>query len=245
MTRKFWIGVAIVITVFATGSVVGAVTAPEESHIQAARDACEQIDQPGRSTIVRRQARICQAELDAVLTPTSNPTTPTTPKPTVPVENGVCPRTDTPSSYSGTRLTYAQAARYGYEAGFTNEDDLVTMVSIGVAESSLDVGARNWHPEYGCRPATDDIGLVGPASVWDSTHARQLHADRGAWQISSHWWPEFADADTDDPATAAEAFRSIYLQGRGFVEWDTYNSGSAARWYSAVRPAVQAFLASR
>jgi hypothetical protein len=250
--RKLLTGVVVAVAAFGTTSVVGALTAPEESHVQAARDACARIDRPYRSVTVRQEARLCVAELDAILAPdgTTSTTTPdaTTPETTTPTTSsaplGTCPSSDTPSTYSGTRLTYAQAARYGYEAGFTSEDALVTMVSIGVAESSLDVRARNWHPEYGCRPRTDLIGVQGPNSVWDSTHVRQLESDRGAWQISSHWWPEFSDAITDNPATAAEAFRSIYLTGRGFVEWDTYNNGAASRWYSTVRPAVQAFLAT-
>lgn len=253
MLRKVGIATVVAIALLATGTAVGAITAQEETHIQAARDACDRIDRPSRSAQVRREARLCKAELDALLAPASpstttptSPTPPTTPPPsTTPVPLGVCPTTDSPSTYSGTRLTYAQAARYGYEAGFTSENDLVIMVSIGIAESSLDVTARNWHNEYGCRPATDEIGVEGPASVWDSTRARQLHSDRGVWQISSHWWPEFEDEVADDPSTAAEAFRSIYLTGRGFVEWDTYNNGAASRWYSTVRPAVQAFLASR
>ncbi|HVJ95862.1 MAG TPA: hypothetical protein VNC41_03430 [Acidimicrobiia bacterium] len=254
MRRKILLAVIVAIAVLATGSVVGALNAPEETHVQAARDACERLDRPPRSSIVRREARLCVAELDAVLAPDRTTTTTidstpgsstpgsTTPGSSVPL--GTCPTTDTRSTYSGTRLTYAEAARYGYEAGFTSENDLVTMVSIGMAESSLDVGARNWHTEYGCRPRTDVIGVVGPDSVWDSTHARQLHSDRGPWQISSHWWPEFTDEETDDPATAAEAFRAIYLMGRGFVEWDTYNSGAASRYYAAARPAVQALLAT-
>jgi hypothetical protein len=156
----------------------------------------------------------------------------------------VCPTSDSPSTYSGQRLTIAEAAAHAYAAGFTTENDLVTVVSIGIAESGLDAQARNWHPEYGCRPASDAIGVQGPASVWDSTHTRQLNSDRGVWQISSHWWPEFTDAQTDDPAQAAQAFRAIYLEGRGFMEWDTYNNGGAARHFAEVRPVVQAFLAT-
>jgi hypothetical protein len=155
----------------------------------------------------------------------------------------VCPTSDTRSTYSGERISIAEATEFLYAAGFRSETDLVTGVAIGIAESGLDVGARNWHPEYGCRPATDAIGVVGPATVWDSTHSRQLHSDRGAWQISSHWWPRYSDAQTDDPARAAVAFRGIYLEGRGFVEWDTYNSGAAASHFDQVSPVVRAFLA--
>ena len=107
---------------------------------------------------------------------------------------------DPPSTYAGTELTVQQAAQVAYNAGFHNENSLLAVVAIGIAESGLVTGTRNWHPEYGYRPASDNIGVQGPPAVWNGN--QQMQADRGAWQISSHWWPQYTDAQTDDPASA-------------------------------------------
>ena len=70
---------------------------------------------------------------------------------------------DPPSTYSGTRLTAKQAAQYAYNAGFRTENQILAVVSIGIVESGLVTQARNWHPEFGYRPASDAIGVQGPA----------------------------------------------------------------------------------
>lgn len=152
----------------------------------------------------------------------------------------------------GRQLTIEQAIGVAYKAGFRTEAKLVAIVAIGVAESSLRTNARNWHPEYGLRPAGDRIGVTGPASAWNASHTRQQHSDRGLFQISSHWWPQYSDAQADDPATAARIAFSISRSGTDFSKWDTYKYGSAMehfdrayRGWAAVRPKVRAFLASR
>jgi hypothetical protein len=107
--------------------------------------------------------------------------------------------------------------------------------------------ARNWHPDYHCRPATDYIGVQGPASVWSSDHTQQLHSDRGLWQISSHSWPQYNDHITDAPGFAAGAVVDIHA-AQGWNAWDTYKSGAAQAHYDAavggfpaVRPLVEYF----
>src|SRR3954454_21792850 len=76
MLRKFVTTMVGVIALLTAATAVGALTAPEETHVQAARDACDRIDQPGRSVTVRREARLCKAELDAVLAPEPPATVP-------------------------------------------------------------------------------------------------------------------------------------------------------------------------
>lgn len=166
-----------------------------------------------------------------------------------PPPDGVCPTSDTPSTYAGTRYS---GTRYSgtsgmttviqveWDAGFHARADLVAATEIGIAESSLTSAARNWHPDFGCRPSSDYIGVQGPDSVWDSNHARQLNSDRGIWQISSHWWPQYDDHVTDDIAQAAGAVRSIEAQG-GWSEWDTWDNGAAQSHSSEVTPVVNSF----
>ena len=151
---------------------------------------------------------------------------------------------DPPSTYVGTRLTIAQAIQAAYAAGFHNADQLVTVVGIGEAESSLTTGTRNWHPEYGFRPASDAIGVAGPADVWNANHTQQMQSDRGVWQISSRWWPQYTDAQTDNPAQAAAIVYSISKQGTDFTPWDTFKNGAAQQFAGSIRPLVNQFLGS-
>jgi hypothetical protein len=156
---------------------------------------------------------------------------------------------DPPSTYSGTRLTAKQAAQYAYNAGFRTENQILAVVSIGIVESGLVTQARNWHPEFGYRPASDAIGVQGPGSVWSGN--RQMHSDRGAWQISSRWWPQYTDAQADNPAAAAKAMYAISRNGTNFSLWDTYKSGEAQEYFDgahgswpALRPVVRAVIAA-
>jgi hypothetical protein len=158
---------------------------------------------------------------------------------------------DPPSTYAGVRLTVQQAVRTAYDAGFRTEGPLLAVIAIGIAESGLVTKARNWHPELGYRPRNAVIGVQGPRSAWNRAHTQQLNSDRGAWQISSHAWPQYKDAQTDKPATAAKIMFTISRHGTDFTPWDTYTSGSARQYYDAshdgwpaIRPIVRRFLAS-
>ena len=162
------------------------------------------------------------------------------------------PSSPAPNPGPARQLTVEQAIGIAYNAGFRSEAKLVAIVAIGVAESSLRTKARNWHPEYGLRAASHRIGMTGPASAWNASHTRQQHSDRGLFQISSRWWPQYSDAQTDDPATAARIAFSISRSGTDFAKWDTYKYGSAKQHFDqardgwpAIRPKVRAFLASR
>lgn len=133
-------------------------------------------------------------------------------------------------------------------AGFTTSDQLLAVLAIGVAESSLWSAARKWHPEYGYRPITDIIGVRGPPDVWKN--GRQMNSDRGLWQISSHWWPKHADAECDNVARAAHLVFDISEGGRNFRIWDPFKAGRVQRHYDvafngwpALRPVVDDFLA--
>jgi hypothetical protein len=141
------------------------------------------------------------------------------------VMHGASAASDPPSTYAGAHLTPRQAMQYAYSAGFHSENQLVTVTAIGIAESGLVTGTRNWHPEFGYRPASDVIGVQGPASVWNGN--RQMHSDRGVWQISSHFWPQYSDAQTDDPAKAAKVMFAISHNGTDFSPWNTFTGGDA------------------
>jgi hypothetical protein len=148
---------------------------------------------------------------------------------------------DPPSTYSGSHLTPRQAMEYAYAAGFHTQQQLVTVTAIGMAESGLVTGTRNWHPEFGYRPASDAIGVQGPASVWNGS--RQMHSDRGVWQISSHFWPQYTDAQTDNPASAAKLMWAISNHGTDFTPWNTFTGGNSNSYTSSLGPIAKAVIA--
>jgi Lysozyme like domain len=150
------------------------------------------------------------------------------------------------------RLTIPQTLQIAYDAGFRTEAQLTAVVGIGIAESSLIIKARKWHPEYGMRPASTAIGVQGPRSAWNKQHTQQLNSDRGVWQISSHFWPQYSDAQTDDPVQAARVVWEISKHGRDFTPWDTYKAQVVQKHavtplagWPAVRPLVTAFLVTK
>jgi hypothetical protein len=155
---------------------------------------------------------------------------------------------DPDSTYAGYRIAIGLVARAAYNAGFRSEDTLLTAVAVAISESGLWTAARNWKPEYGFRQASDEIGVRGPSEVW-SRDGRQMHSDRGLWQLSSYRWPEFTDSVSDDPVAAAKTAFVISESGANFCPWDSYSFGSAQRHYDEahkgwppLRPIIEAFL---
>lgn len=131
-----------------------------------------------------------------------------------------------PSSYSVGIDVVMEAA---YNAGFHSENLLVAVTAIAIEESTLNPMARHYHLEY------------GPDQY-----------DRGLWQISTHWFPRYTDAQCDDPSTAAAIVYTISSGGSNFAPWDAYTNGSAQTHYDqaigswpAVRPLVKQFLAKK
>lgn len=156
---------------------------------------------------------------------------------------------DPPSTLAGSRLSVDQVIQTAYDAGFRTETKLLSATSIAIAESSLWSQIRNWQPQYGYRPAADRIGVQGPSAAWNAAHTRQLNSDRGLWQISSRWWPQYSDAQADDPAQAARIVLTLSNGGTSFSRWDSFASGAAQRlWdrsydgWPAIRPFVRRFL---
>jgi hypothetical protein len=156
-----------------------------------------------------------------------------------------------PMTYEGRQLSVAEVIGHVYDAGFTSEQQLVTVTSIAIAESSLYTRLRHFHPELGYRPAGDQLAVRGPDWARSDSWA-QAHADRGIFQINTRWWGHFSDTQTDDPASAARLVMDISQGGRDFSPWDTYNNGSAQAHFDseyngwpAVRPLVRQFLAGR
>src|SRR5487761_1991488 len=113
-------------------------------------------------------------------------------------------------------LTVAQARADAGAAGFTGAA-LDTIVAIAQAESGLVTDARNINADSHVFPD----GHVGPST------------DRGLLQINNFWWPQFSDAQCDDPVQAFAAGYLISQQGMVFTPWSTYTSG-----------AYQAYMAS-
>lgn len=149
--------------------------------------------------------------------------------------------------YPTHQLSFVEVLVAAEEAGFTTEKQLLAMLAIAVSESSLWSADRNFHREYGLRPATDVIGVHGSDDMWVGD--QQYHSDRGVWQISSKWWPMFPDLTCDSPALAAEAAWILSQHGTDFHLWDPYKNGVAQRHYDiafdgwpALRPIVREFL---
>jgi hypothetical protein len=171
------------------------------------------------------------------------PTAPVTVRGSVPppaTGGGACPTARPASTYAGATLTVEQVLDAAYSAGFHTVAQLRAVVGIARAESSLTTRTRRWHPEFGCRPASDRIGVQGPATAWNPGHTRQMHSDRGLWQVSSHFWPEFTDAQTDSPRAAAAVVWEISRHGADFSPWNTWPSPAQSLAPSAAT--VQAFL---
>jgi hypothetical protein len=150
----------------------------------------------------------------------------------------------------GGKITISQTLQVAYDAGFHSEAQLLAVVAIAISESSLVVKQRNWHPEYGCRPASDTLGVALPAGACSGHANQQTHSDRGIVQISSHWWPQYTDAQADDPGNAMRIMFTISKSGTNFSPWDAHKSGYAPSHYDkavdgwpALRPLVREFLA--
>ena len=157
---------------------------------------------------------------------------------------------DPPSTFAGRQLAVEDVVKIAYDAGFREEEQLLAAVAMAMAESSLWSAARNWKPERGYRPESDEITVMGPPEAW--LDRRQMHSDRGLWQISSWSWSHFGDVVTDDPRASAVVVFYISSGGTDFSAWDSFKSGDAIshfdapfRGWPALRPIVQAFLASR
>jgi len=158
---------------------------------------------------------------------------------------------DPPSTYTGQRTTIADIMKTAFDAGFQSEPKLLSAVAVAISESGLWTAARNWQPDRGYRPRRDKIDVEGPRSAW-SDDKRQLHSDRGLWQISSFWYPNYSDIEMDDPPTAAAAAYEVSKSGTQFSSWDSYRSGYAQSLFDksvdgwpALRPLVIEFLASK
>jgi TPR repeat protein len=158
---------------------------------------------------------------------------------------------DPPSTYTGTRLKIGDVVSLAFAAGFQTEEQLLTAVAVAISESGLWTSARNWQPHRGYRPSVHKITVPGPEAAWSKTKIRQLHSDRGLWQIASFWWPQYSDAEVDDPTKAASLAFVVSRNGTNFSDWDSYRSGYAQSLFDksvdgwpALRPVVISFLDS-
>jgi hypothetical protein len=156
---------------------------------------------------------------------------------------------DPPSVLAGRQLSLEEVMRVAYSAGFTTEDQLLPAVAVAIAESQLFSAARNWQPQKGYRPASDEIGVLGPLDAWAGN--RQMHSDRGIWQIASKPWSNYPDSATDDPRKAAAAAFLLSRGGFDFSIWDSFRAGRAQKHYDqafagwpALRPLIRSFLSS-
>ena len=154
---------------------------------------------------------------------------------------------DPPSTLAGKKISILQVMQAAYAAGFQSEDQLVAATAIAISESGLWSAARNWHPEQGYRPAADLITVKGPSIVWSI--GRQMHSDRGLWQITSFWYPQYSDEVVDNPKMAAVFAYDLSQGGTNFYFWDSYLDQLAQIHYDqpfdgwpAIRPLVKRFL---
>lgn len=162
------------------------------------------------------------------------------------------PSVSIPSTYAGDLISIPLTIDLAYRAGFRSEDALTAAVGLAIAESGLWTAARHWKPSEGFRPASDTIGVAGPPEAWSTDNKRQVHSDRGLWQLSSRWWGQFSDRAADSPADAAKAAFTVSRNGTDFSLWDSFRSGEAQKHYDeeydgwpAIRPMVREFLAKQ
>ena len=156
-------------------------------------------------------------------------------------------RADPPSTLAGDNVSVDLVMNAAHRAGFRTEEQLLPAVGIAIAKSGMWSAARNWHPEKGFRPSADEITQKGPSQTW--YNGRQMHSDRGLWQIASWAWPQYSDAVCDDPVAAASAVFQMSEGGTDFDIWDSFKSGRAQDHYDrsfdgfpALRPLVRDYL---
>lgn len=154
---------------------------------------------------------------------------------------------DPPSTLTGTKLRISQVMQIAYSAGFQTEEQLVAVTAIAISELGLWSSARNWQPDRGYRPASDQITVQGPTGVF--LRGRQMHSDRGLWQIASFWYPQYSDVVTDNPKLAAVVVYELSNGGADFSYWDSYAAQRSQKHHDqnfdgwpAVRPLVKRFL---
>jgi len=149
--------------------------------------------------------------------------------------------------FAGRQLTPEEVLSIAFAAGFQNEEQLISVLHIAIKASDLWTQARNWQPELGLREENTKIGIEGPTGVWRDH--RQMHSNRGLWQISSFWWSDLLDSTVDDPEAAAAAIFTISSSGTDFSFWqnyldetdETYFDEAHGNW-PAIRPLVRDFL---
>ena len=112
------------------------------------------------------------------------------------------------------RLTLRQWLNKLKPAGFAGLVAVAIMSAIVMAESGGVTNARN--PETGTYPPT--------------TRFPQGTYDRGAAQINSGWWPQFTDAQCDDPTETAKACWIISQGGTRWIDWHTYTNGAYVKF---------------
>ena len=84
------------------------------------------------------------------------------------------------------------------------------MSAIIMAESGGWTNARRYNP---------------PSDRWpDGT------TDRGGAQINDHWWPQFSDAQCDDPWETGKACWIISRGGTRFVDWTAFDNGAYVKF---------------
>lgn len=159
-----------------------------------------------------------------------------------------------PATLAGPRLWPPQnLLPYLWQAGFATEQQLLNALSIAVGESGLYTKARNWLPSQGFRPGTDVIGVWGPTAAWNVDHSQQGSSDRGLFQVNWYYHKQFTDRQCDDPEIACQ---TLWTMTGGGKDWRAWGFGAGAEHYSqywdtaahgypALRPLVQAFLATK
>lgn len=113
-------------------------------------------------------------------------------------------------------LTIEQALKYASDAGFQGAG-LITIVSIGLAESGLNTEAVGHNPP---------VASIGHETL-----------DRGWLQFNDYWHPEVNDQCAFDPLCCAEHAFRISGGGADFTPWSTFNANAHLRYVTQVQAA--------
>jgi hypothetical protein len=124
-----------------------------------------------------------------------------------------------------------RCASWASKAGFANNGrhgHLVIAVAIAMAES-------------GCRSAACYNDTTGRECTRSGTRRSGDSIDRGAWQISSHYWRNVRNGCAyRGLCSARRAYKLISNYGTYFKPWSTYLNGRYKRYLRAARAAVRA-----
>ena len=124
-------------------------------------------------------------------------------------------------------------------AGFHTEKQLVTVAAIGIAESGLVTGTRNWHPEFGYRPGERGDRCAGSGRRSGTAAARCTPTAGSGRSRATTGRSTPTRRPTTRPPRRRSCSRSA-SNGTDFSPWNTFTGGDSDDHTSGLAPVARA-----